>query len=73
MDADDDLRGEGPVRREHRRKTLTYQRDVHSIDSSLDENNYDMFDIPAENIMVSGYAPDKADNNKKNLFLLYRV
>ena len=30
----------GPVRRTHRRKKLTYQRDVNSIDSALDENNY---------------------------------
>ena len=33
-------------RRKHRRKQLTYTRKVNSIDTSLDENNYNRFEIP---------------------------
>ena len=33
-------------RRKHRRKQLTYTRKVNSIDTSLDENNYNHFEIP---------------------------
>ena len=42
---EDELRGEGPTRRQHRRRTLTYQRDVNSIDTALDESNYNPVDI----------------------------
>ena len=30
----------GPTRRKHRRRVLTYQRAVNSIDTALDEKNY---------------------------------
>ena len=33
-------------RRKHRRKQLTYTRKVNSIDTSIDENNYNRFEIP---------------------------
>ena len=57
-ESDDDIAIEGPVRRKHQRKRLTYQRLVHSIDSALDEINYD------EGRTITGTLPD--ENNSKN-------
>lgn len=62
---DDDWRGEGPTRRVHRRRTLTYQRDVNSIDTALDESNYDPFEIPSDRRDICGYIPVKTDKKKK--------
>lgn len=47
----DDLppEAEGPTRRKHRRKMLTYQRKVHDIESAFDEQNYNMVE-PVEDI-----------------------
>ena len=36
---EDELRGEGPSRRQHRWKTVKYQRNVKRIDTALDGNN----------------------------------
>ena len=63
-ESDDDIAIEGPVRRKHQRKRLTYQRLVHSIDSALDEINYDAFELPFEERTITGTLPD--ENNSKN-------
>ena len=60
-----ELRGEGLTRRQHRRRTLTYQRDVNSIDTALDESNYNPVEIPSVETLVSGYIPDKEHKKKK--------
>ena len=56
---------EGPNRRKHRRKQLTYQRLVHSIDSALDENNYDLSAAPKSKVTIKGLLPDETDRKKK--------
>ena len=63
---EDELRGEGPTRRQHRRRTLTYQRDVNSIDTAMDESNYNPVEIPSVETLVSGYIPDKEHKKKKS-------
>ena len=62
---EEDVSADGPVRRLHRRKMLTYQRDVNSIDSATDDSNYDLYHIPVDTKDVVGYIPDKAERNKK--------
>ena len=56
---------EGLTRRKHRRKTLTYQQQVNSIDSALDETNYDPVPVPETVINITGYLPDPDDKKKK--------
>ena len=63
---EDELSGEGPTRRQHRRRTLTYQQDVNSIDTALDERNYNPVEIPSVETLVSGYIPDKEHEKKKS-------
>ena len=62
---EDELRGDGPTRRQHRRKTLTYQRNVNRIDTALDESNYNQVEIPTDEKIATGYIPDKVHKNKK--------
>ena len=50
-------------RRTHRKKKLTYSRNVNSIDSALDETNYHM--IEPERKRITGYSPSKHSNQKK--------
>ena len=57
--------GEGPTCRQHRRKTLTYQRNGNSIDTAQDESNYNQVEIPSDEKIVTGYIPDKVHKNKK--------
>ena len=40
--------------RQFYQKVHTYMRDVHSIDSSLDEENYDVFEVPAVEKILHG-------------------
>ena len=62
---DSTMEEEGPNRRKHRRKSLTYQRLVHSIDSTLDENNYDLMEAPKSKVTIEGLLPDETDRKKK--------
>ena len=66
-DSDDEIpmEGEGPSRRKHRRKQLTYQRLVNSIDSALDETNYDTLETSNRNITLTSHVPDERDKKKK--------
>ena len=57
---------EGPTRRKHRRKTLTYQRKVHDIDSSLDESNYKLLD-PVEELKTIKYVSKQQGPNKEKV------
>ena len=65
QEEDDDNQEEEPRRREFYRRLLTYQRDVNSIDTSLDEENYNCFIPPEKEKRITGYLPDKADTKKK--------
>ena len=52
-------------RRTHRKKKLTYSRNVNSIDSALDETNYHMIELPEERKRITRYLPSKHSNQKK--------
>ena len=62
---DDDIQPAGPMRRTHRRKILTFQLDVNSLDASLEEKNHDKFEIPSTENVITGYIPDPTDKSKK--------
>ena len=66
-DLDDEVQieGEGPPRRKHRKKQLTYQRLVNSIDSALDEANYDNLEASNRNITLTSHVPHETDKKKK--------
>jgi len=49
-----------------KRRRLTYQRDVNSINASLEESNYNLLDEPEEPKTVTGYVPDPTKRNKKD-------
>ena len=49
-ESDDELIVEPATKRTHKRKTLTYKRLVNSIDSALDENNFQLFDVPQKKV-----------------------
>ena len=51
-------------KRKHKRKSLTYMRKVNSLESSLDEKNYNPLILPEEKREITGEIPDP--NNKKN-------
>lgn len=53
------------AKRSHRRDCLTYKRKVNSIESSLDESNYNLFIVPAETAKIIAQFPSKPTNNKK--------
>ena len=63
--SEDNVRPTGPVRRKHQQKKLTYQCDVHSIDSALDENNYNPYVAPTPPISVTAHIPDPSDPSQK--------
>ena len=63
--SEDEVRPAGPVRWKHQRKKLTYQRDVHSIDSALDENNHNPYAAPTPPISVTAHIPDPSHPGKK--------
>ena len=50
-------------KRKHKRKSLTYMRKVNSIESSLDEKNYNPLILPEEKREITGEIPDP--NNKR--------
>ena len=53
-----ELRNNNPfARREHRRKQLTYTRRVHSIDTSLCEDNFEPVELPVERKTIVGFVP----------------
>ena len=70
----EDERGAGVPNRENiiqvaranrlRRRQLTSQRLVHSIDSAIDLNNYNPFELPNEHKTIEGIV--KVDRNKNN-------
>jgi hypothetical protein len=51
--------------RQFYQKVHTYMRDVNSIDSSLDETNYDVFEVPDVEKTLHGRVYDA--NDKKNV------
>ena len=56
------------VRRIHKKKQLTYKRKVHSIDSALCEDNYELIEPPLEEKIITGEVPDarSTEKNKKD-------
>ena len=63
--AEDNIEDAEEVVTEHKRKLLTYQRLVNSIETALDEHNYELFDIPIEQKTIKGQLPD-ITSKKKN-------
>ena len=57
---------ERPTKRKHRRKTLTYQRIIHDLDSALQDENYDNTAPILQKRTITGYLPDLL--NKKTRF-----
>ena len=53
------------AKRSHRTDCFTYKRKVNSIESSLDESNYNLFIVPAETAKIIAQFPSKRTNNKK--------
>ena len=63
--SEEEINVEAPTeRRKHRRKQLTYTRNVHSIESALDEDNYELLPIPRQENTIEGFFPDYDDNGK---------
>ena len=62
---EDDVRPAGPVRWKCQRKKLTHQPDFYSIDSALNENNYNLYVAPTPPILVTAHIPDPSDPSKK--------
>ena len=55
-----------PVERcTHRRKKLTYSRNVNSIDSALSEENYDIIQLPAKQKKIVGHLLQKNQTKGK--------
>ena len=63
-ESDDELIVEPATKRTHKRKTLTYKRPVNSIDSALDENNFQLFDVPQKEVTIKGELPDPSSKKK---------
>lgn len=63
-ESDDELIVEPATKRTHKRKTLTYKRLVNSIDSALDENNFQLFDVPQKEVTIKGELPDPSSKKK---------
>ena len=61
---DDELIVEPATKRTRKRKTLTYKRLVNSIDSALDENNFQLFDVPQKEVTIKGELPDPSSKKK---------
>ena len=56
-EGDDELIVE-PAKRTHKRKTRTYKRLVNSTDSALDENCFQLFDVPQKEVTIKGELPN---------------
>ena len=56
-ESDNELVVEPATKRTHERKTLTYKRLVNSIDSALDENNFQLFDVPQKQVTIKENYP----------------
>ena len=71
-ESDDELIVKPATTRTHKCKTLTYKRLVNSIDSALDENNFQLFDVPKKEVTIKRKLPDpsskKETANKKITF-----
>ena len=64
--SDEEIVPLAPVeRRTHRRKKLTYTRNVNSIDSALSEENYDIIQLPAKQKKIVGHLPQKNQTKGK--------
>ena len=55
--SDDEIVEASAERRKHRKKQLTYTRNVHSIDTALREENYDLLPIPTKEKIIKGKLP----------------
>ena len=63
--SEEEINVEAPTeRRKQRRKQLTYTRNVHSIESALEEDNYELLPIPRQENTIEGFFPDYDDNGK---------
>ena len=49
---------------ENRRKSLTYQRLVNSIDIALEEDNFELVDLPENRAAITGELPDPSSKKK---------
>ena len=63
-ESDDELIVEPATKRTDKCKTLTYKRLVNSIDSALDENNFQLFDVPQKEVTIKGELPDPSSKKK---------
>ena len=63
-ESDDELIVEPATKRTHKRKTLTYKRLVNSIDSALDENNFQLFDVSQKEVTIKGELRDPSSKKK---------
>ena len=63
-ESDDELIVEPATKRTHKRKTLTYKRLVNSIDSALDENNFQLFDVPQKEVTIKEELPNPSSKKK---------
>ena len=50
--------------RKHRLKSLTYQRLANSIDSALQEDNFELFDLQENRTTITGELPDPSSKKK---------
>ena len=57
---------EGPTSRKYRRKTLTYQRIMHDIDSALQDENYDNMAPILQKRTITGYLPNPLNKKKQD-------
>ena len=63
-ESDNELIVEPATKRTHKRKTLTYKRLVNSIDNALDENNFQLFDVPQKEVTIKGELPDPSSKKE---------
>ena len=66
VSSDDEIVEAPTERRKHRKKQLTYTRNVHSIDTALCEENYDLLQIPTKGKIIKGelLADISSEKNK---------
>ena len=64
VSSDDEIVEAPSERRKHRKKQLTYTRNVHSIDTALCEENYDLLPIPTKEKIIKGELPADPPSEK---------
>ena len=64
VSSDDEIVESPTERRKHKKKQLTYTRNIHSIDTALCEENYDLLPIRAKEKIIKGELPTDPPNEK---------